>query len=109
MNEVSTTSVPPPPALDAMEEEDPYYAKLGEFYSEWVTLKEENEKVKEEEDNRPFRYEHPNSQSYVFQVLLGLLVLDTIVSIIQRLGSVLYKIKPFLFSAFPVYLRINLY
>lgn len=36
------------------EEEDPYYAKLGEFYSEWITLKEENDKVQEEE--KTFRY-----------------------------------------------------
>lgn len=51
-----------PPALvlpsdgTTSEEEDPYYAKLGEFYSEWITLKEENEKVKEEEQEKPFRY-----------------------------------------------------
>ena len=50
----------------SMEEEDPYYAKLGEFYTEWITLKEENEKAKDEEDNKPFRSVTSCRRSNVF-------------------------------------------
>lgn len=62
MEVVQTPQAPlpsfPQPNLDAStnEEDDPYYTKLGEFYTEWITLKEENEKAKEDEDNRPFRF-----------------------------------------------------
>lgn len=55
----------------SMEEEDPYYAKLGEFYTEWITLKEENEKAKDEEDNKPFRSVTSYRRSNVFVGFVG--------------------------------------
>jgi hypothetical protein len=53
MDTSDTTAVVP--SADVQEDEDPYYAKLGEFYSEWITMKEENEKTKAEESEKTFR------------------------------------------------------
>jgi len=46
-----------PLSKTSLDSDDPYFTKLGQFYSEWVELNEENEKSKQRvEPDRPYRF-----------------------------------------------------